>query len=131
MLYPNVFVEFRALQISQVMKNASKLFSVHDIMNCVEIWRSEHACGILNIFHKCLVILTLENFITVDIDWLDIRDDLSADVLVFQDSSLLQVCDEMDQLDRSIASLTLDTSSEIRNTAKEVTSVINTEDMEL
>jgi hypothetical protein len=61
----------------------------------------------------------------------DIRDDLSADVLVFQDSSLLQVCDEMDQLDRSIASLTLDTSSEIRNTAKEVTSVINTEDMEL
>jgi predicted nucleic acid-binding protein len=68
---------------------------------------------------------------TVDIDWLDIRDDSSADVLLFQDSSLLQVSGEMDELDRSIASLTLDTSSDIRNIAKEVTSVINTEDMEL
>ena len=68
---------------------------------------------------------------TVDIYWLDIRDDSSADVLLFQDSSLLQVSDEMYELDRSIASLTLDPSSDIRNIAKEVTSVINTEDMEL
>ncbi|CAB3981037.1 Hypothetical predicted protein [Paramuricea clavata] len=68
---------------------------------------------------------------TLDIDWLDIRDDSSADVLPFQDSSLLQVSDKMDELDKSIASLTLDTSGDIRNIAKKVTSVINTEDMEL
>ena len=140
-LYPNVFVEFGSLQIAQVIKNASKQFSVHDIMNCVEIWRSEHACGILNIFSQMFGDIDIRELSidldkmdlddTVDIDWLDIRDDSSADVLLFQDSSLLQVSDEMDELDRSIASLTLDTSSDIRNIAKEVTSVINTEDMEL
>jgi predicted nucleic acid-binding protein len=110
-------------------------------MNCVEIWRSEHACGILNIFSQMFGDIDIRELSidldkmdlddTVDIDWLDIRDDSSADVLLFQDSSLLQVSDEMDELDRSIASLTLDTSSDIRNIAKEVTSVINTEDMEL
>jgi hypothetical protein len=108
-------------------------------MNCVEIWRSEHACGILNMFGDIDITelsidldkMDLDD--TVYIDWLDIRDDSSADVLLFQDSSLLQVSGEMNELNRSIASLTLDTSSDIRNIAKEVTgtSVINTEDMEL
>ena len=58
----------------------------------------------------------------MDTDWLD--------VLLFQDSSLLQVSQEMDELDRSVESL-LDTSVEIRNIATEVNSGINGEDMEL
>ena len=51
-------------------------------------------------------------------------------MLLFQDSSLLQVSQEMDELDRSVESL-LDTSVEIRNIATEVNSGINGEDMEL
>ena len=51
-------------------------------------------------------------------------------MLLLQDSSLLQVSQEMDELDRSVESL-LDTSVEIRNIATEVNSGINAEDMEL
>ena len=54
----------------------------------------------------------------MDTDWLEIRDDPSANVLLFQDRSLLQVSQEMDELDRSVESL-LDTSVEIRNIATE------------
>ena len=63
---------------------------------------------------------------------LDIRDDSSANVLLLQDSSLLQVNQEMDELDRSVESL-IDTSLEIRNIATETCSGIHAEaeDMEL
>ena len=66
----------------------------------------------------------------MDTDWLEIRDDLSANVLLFQDSSLLQVSQKMDELDWSVESL-LDTSVEIKNIATEVNLRINSEDMEL
>ena len=42
-LYPNMFVEFRSLQIDQIIKSRTKLFSVPGIMNCVEIWQKEYA----------------------------------------------------------------------------------------
>ena len=63
---------------------------------------------------------------------LDIRDDSSANVLLLQGSSLLQVNQEMDELDRSVESL-IDTSLEIRNIATEACSGIHAEaeDMEL
>ena len=66
----------------------------------------------------------------MDTNWLEIRDDSSANILLFQDSSLLQVSQEMDELDRSVESL-LDTSVEVRNIATEVNSGMNAEDMEL
>ena len=67
---------------------------------------------------------------TVDSDWLDIRDDSSANVMLFQDSSFLQVSQEISELDRSVGN-PLDTSFVIRNIATEVSSLINSEDMEL
>ena len=136
-LYPNMFVEFGSLQIDQIIESRTKLFSVPD-MNCVEIWRKEYAHDILKIFSQIfgdIDDLPVESDNTnlddtLDTDWLEIRDDSSANVLLFQDSSLLQVSQEMDELDRSVESL-LDTSVEIRNIATEVNSGINAEDMEL
>ena len=102
-LYPNIFVEFGPLQIDlQVNENRTKLFSVPDIMNCVEIWRKEYTHDILKIFLKIFgdidelpVELDDSNLDdTLDTDWLENRDDSSANVLVFQDSSLFQVSQE-------------------------------------
>ena len=137
-LYPNMFVEFGSLQIDQIIESRTKLFSVPDIMNCVEIWRKEYGHDILKIFPQIFgdiddrpVELNDTNLDdTLDTDWLEIRDDSSANVLLFQDSSLLQVSQKMDELDWSVESL-LDTSVEIKNIAKEVNLGINAEDMEL
>ena len=138
-LYPNVHMEFGALQIVQIIDNASKLFYISD-MNCVEIWRSEHAHGVLNIFSLMFGDVDIRELSidlddsdlddTVDSDWLDIRDDSSANVMLFQDSSFLQVSQEISELDRSVGN-PLDTSFVIRNIATEVSSLINSEDMEL
>ena len=106
-LYPNMFVEFGSLQIDQIIESRTKLFSVPDIMNCVEIWRKEYTHDILKISSQIfgdiddlpvqLVDTNLDD--ALDTDWLEIRDDSSANVLLFQDSSLLQVSQEMDELD--------------------------------
>ena len=138
-LYPNVHMEFGALQIVQIIDNASKLFYISD-MNCVEIWRSEHAHGVLNIFSLMFGDVDIRELSidlddsdlddTVDSHWLDIRDDSSANVMLFQDSSFLQVSQEISELDRSVGN-PLDTSFVIRNIATEVSSLINSEDMEL
>ena len=139
-LYPNVYVEFGALQIFQVIDNASKLFSLPHIMNCVEICRSEHASGVLNIFSQMFGDIEAGELTTdlddsdldetVDSDWLDIRDDSSANMPLFEDDSFLQVSQEMSELDRSAGS-SFNTSNEIRNIASEVFSLINADDMEL
>ena len=53
-LYPNMFVEFGSLQIDQIIESRTKLFSVPDIMNCVEIWRKEYTHDILKISSQIL-----------------------------------------------------------------------------
>lgn len=140
LLYPNVCIEFGTVQILQVINNASKLFSLSDIMNCVEIWRSEHATAVLNILSQIFGDIGAEEFMadlddsdldaTVDSDWLDIRDDSSANMPFFQDDSFLEVSQEMSELERSAGS-SFNTSNEIRNIASEVFSFINADDMEL
>ena len=89
-LFPNVHMEFGSLQISQIIDNACKLFSVMDIMNRVEIWRSEHALGVLKNFSELFGDIDIPELAmdfdddlvddTVDSDWMDIRDDSSADL---------------------------------------------------
>ena len=54
-----MFVEFGSLQIDQIIESITKLLSVPDIMNCVEIWRKEYAHDILKFFHKYLVTLMI------------------------------------------------------------------------
>lgn len=65
-----------------------------DIMDCVQIWRSEHVLGVLRIISQLfgdLDIPELELDLDEDLlddtvnnsDWLDIRDDSSADLMSF------------------------------------------------
>ena len=133
LLYPNVFAEFSSLQIDQIIQNRTKLFSVADMLHYVETWRREHALDILKILSQVFGDIDIEDLTvdlddtdlddTVDANWLDIRDDSFANVLLFQDSNLLEVSKEMDELDRSAESL-LDTSIELQT---EVSSGINAE----
>ena len=68
-----------------------------DIVNCAEIWRSEHSLGVLKIFSELFEdvdILELsmdfdEELVddTVDSDWMDIRDDSSANLMQLSEYS--------------------------------------------
>ena len=49
--YPNLFLEFSSLQVSQTLKNCDKIFSVSDVKDHVEIWREVHANNILLAIH--------------------------------------------------------------------------------
>ena len=68
-------------QISQVIDHCFKLFSITDIRNCVEIWRTQYARRILNILNEVFQDMSdceenddeFDN--TVDSEWVDIRDD--------------------------------------------------------
>ena len=51
-LYSNVLLEFGKFNISQIIQNCHQLFSVDDICNCVEIWRTEHARSILTMLSE-------------------------------------------------------------------------------
>ena len=45
---PNVFLEFGGFQINQVLQTCHKLFTLEDVVTNVEIWRTQHAFGILS-----------------------------------------------------------------------------------
>ena len=127
-LYPNVHMEFGSLQVSQIIDNACKLFSVMDIMNCAEIWRSEHALGVLKIFSELFEdvdILELsmdfdEELVddTVDSDWMDIRDDSSANLMQLSEYSNMEMSLNTSELYLS-ADESLNTSAVIRDIANE------------
>ncbi len=133
-LFPNVHMEFGSLQISQIIDNACKLFSVMDIMNCVENWRSEHALGVLNIFSEFFGDIDIPELAmdfdddlvddTVDSDWMDIRDDSSADQMSLQECSFLELSQNTSELYLSAGEL-LDTSAVIRDIANEATAFYN------
>ena len=85
-LYPNVMLEFGKFNISQIIQNCHQLFSVDDICNCVEIWRTAHASSILLILSEIVndVDASELQFDTDDMDddncivdseWVDVRDD--------------------------------------------------------
>lgn len=46
---PNVIPEFDEFCISQVMQHCHSLFTLEDVLQLVEIWRSQYAIGILKI----------------------------------------------------------------------------------
>jgi hypothetical protein len=49
---PNVFLEFGGMQISQVLNTCHKLFTIDDVIENVEIWRKNHALGILEVIYE-------------------------------------------------------------------------------
>jgi hypothetical protein len=136
-------MEFSHYQVCQISNNANKLFSIEDIMNCIEIWRREHVQIVLNLLSEVFgdidiaeldVQLASDNDMddTIDPEWVDIRDDSSTNVLLLNnyDSDFQDVSHEMSASDASINN-SLDTSHEIANIASEVSLAINTDGMEI
>jgi hypothetical protein len=82
---PNVFLEFGGMQISQVLNTCHKLFTIEDVIENVEIWRKNHALGILeaikhvfNDIDKYLDLSAVEDEgLDIDMDWEEVRDDSS------------------------------------------------------
>jgi hypothetical protein len=115
-------MEFGSVQITQIIDNAHKLFSVMDIMNCVEIWRSEHALDVLKILSELfkdvdipeLVIDCIDDLVDdiIDTDWMDIRDDSAADLMSLQDS-FSEMSQNTSEMYLSTAGKLLDTSAVI------------------
>ena len=82
---PNVFIEFGGMQISQALNTCHKLFTIDDVIENVEIWRKNHALGILeaikHVFNDidiCLDLSAVEDEgLDIDMDWEEVRDDSS------------------------------------------------------
>ena len=128
-LYPNTYLEFGSTQIGQILNNAEKLFSVADIANCVEIWRSEYANSVLNIFSQVfsdidtacdvteLIDMDVDVDDTLDPDWMDVRDDSFVNMDSFQSSSMFETTQEASLLDSPNSPLNI--STVIKNIASE------------
>ena len=82
---PNVFLEFGGMQISQVLNTCHKLFTIDDVIENVEIWKKNHALGILeaikHVFNDIDIDLDLsaveDEGLDIDMDWEEVRDDSS------------------------------------------------------
>lgn len=82
---PNVFLEFGGFQIKQVLQSCHKLFTLEDVVTNVEIWRNQHAVGVLSViaqvFGDIEVDTGLSTFIEDEMDfemeWEEVRDDPS------------------------------------------------------
>ena len=94
-----VMMEFGNIQIQQVINNCHKLFTLEDVKKCVEVWRNNHAHGILRavsvvfgLDHEIPEIIDDTQEILADIDWGDLRDDstmlsmIQSQELEFMDS---------------------------------------------
>jgi ATP-dependent DNA helicase RecQ len=133
-LFPNLHMEFGSVQITQIIDNAHKLFSVMDIMNCVEIWRSEHALEVLKILSELFKDVDIPELVMdcsddlvddiIDTDWMDIRDDSAADLMSLQDS-FSEMSQNTSEMYLSTAGKLLDTSAVIRDIANEATAFYN------
>jgi hypothetical protein len=140
-IYSNIHLEFGRMQIHQIMQNVHKLFSIADIMNCTEIWRSEHANSVLEILSNVFEDISKEELDnindndfndldeTVDLDWVDIRDDSSVQLMSFDESSYMQMSQEHSMLE--ISTEPADMSIVIRDIAKELISTGTNDEDEL
>ena len=83
---PNVLFEFNSFHINQVLRNCHRLFSLKDILDHVEIWRTKYATAILQILSdtfddvsKELPLNDSSNHFSQDFsicsDWEQIRDE--------------------------------------------------------
>ena len=82
---PNVFLEFGGFQISQVLQTCHKLFTIEDVVDNVEIWRTQYAVGILSAMAHIFDDIELDigastscdDELNVAMEWEDVRDDPS------------------------------------------------------
>lgn len=96
---PNVFLEFSRFQIEQVLRNCHKLFTLEDVVTNVEIWRTQHAVGVLSAIAQIFRDVNVDTELLIDCDeemnfemeWEEVRDDPSF--LSMMDSQDLGYCD--------------------------------------
>ncbi len=94
--YPNNLMEFNSFHVNQIVDNCHKLFTVEDIVDCVEIWRQKYAIDILkqiNEVFKDVDVKLIGNFdqpfdcsASINIDWNQLRDDSTlGDIMDYQE----------------------------------------------
>ena len=96
-----------------MVDNCFKLFSVADIRNCVEIWRTEHAREVLKVLREIFQdISDLEieendeftNESELGAEWEDVRDD--SEIYLLNDTNdISQISKAMSEMDESAHSL--------------------------
>ena len=101
-LFPNVHLEFSMLHISQVLENCAYLFSVLDIHNCVEIWRTEYPQQILTILSDVFNDIDTDDLDSIiGSDWADVRDDSNVNLSPNDTANLSDIGMAMQVLDQS------------------------------
>ena len=58
-----IFFEFGHYQIAQVLQNCDHLFTIVDIVDCVEIWRNVHANNIFNAMSEVFDDMDVSNWL--------------------------------------------------------------------
>ena len=105
---PNVLLEFNSFHINQVVERCHHLFTMEDVLESVEIWRSQYAIDILRVLNEIFGDIKIElpsleeqhDFSnTVFSDWSEIRNDSS--LLSMLDSQLEGLDSFMDTEDES------------------------------
>ena len=113
-----MFFEFGHNQIAQVLQNCDHLFTIVDIVDCVEIWRNVHANNIFSAVSEVFddmdasnfpLLLSEENFQDMEVlddDWEIVRDDPLRGELFdnsnFEPSILSMMTEENSQYDSLI-----------------------------
>ena len=102
-LFPNVHLEFSMCHISQVLENCAHLFSILDIHNCVEIWRTEYAQQILTTLSDVFNDIDPDDLdfthtddmddldSTIGSDWIDVCDDSNANLSLNDTANLSDI----------------------------------------
>ena len=92
---PNVLLEFGNTQIVSIIENSYKIFTICDVKKYVEVWREQHACGVLKVLG--------EVFGDID-DVPDLSDIVCEELLgamdwdeIHDDSSLFSMMDSQDE----------------------------------
>ena len=112
-LFPNTHLEFSMYHVSQVLENCPNLFSVLDVHNCVEIWRTEYAQQILTILSDVFNDIDPDDLdlahnddlddldSTIGSDWADVCDDSSVNLSLNDTANLSDIGMAMHVLDQS------------------------------
>ena len=138
MLYPNIYFEFGIPQIAQVVDNCFKLFSIADIKNSVEIWRTEYAKKILIMLNEVFQDIPDLEFeesddefeLTVDSEWEDVRDNSDINFL-HNTTNISEISNAMREIDQSNQTILESNDIILNNLACDVSCNIYTDDNDI
>lgn len=116
---PNVLMEFNYFHVNQVLEHCKCLFTIHDVVDCVEIWRMQYATGILRVLQRVFNDIDLDSIEACEdvlpaemsnySDWSQVRDDSTLVAMLdsqdLEDLSSFNTC--MDTADSSILDVSM------------------------